>query len=39
MKEIWKKYLEKLMNAENECDGEVGCTEVMAPSFLNKSSY
>ena len=31
MKDMWRKYMEKLLNAENEWDGEVGCAEVMWP--------
>ena len=29
MKNIWRKYMEKLLNVENDCDGEVDCPEVM----------
>ena len=35
MKDMWRKYMEKLLNAENEWDGEVGCAEVMWPCCLN----
>ena len=34
MKQIWRKYIEKLLNGENEWDGEVDCLEVMGPCFL-----
>ena len=38
MKNIWKKYIEKLLNVENDWDGEVDCPEVMGPivSFRKK---
>ena len=29
MKNIWRKYMEKLLNIQNDCDGEVDCHEVM----------
>ena len=29
MKNIWRKYMEKLLNVENDWDGEVDCPEVM----------
>ena len=32
--DIWRKYMEKLLNAENDCDDEVNCPEVMVPSCL-----
>ena len=28
---IWRKYMEKLLNVENDWDGEVDCPEVMGP--------
>ena len=31
MKIIWRKYMEKLLNVENDWDGEVDCPEVMGP--------
>ena len=31
MKNIWRKYMEKLLNVENDWDGEVDCPEVMWP--------
>ena len=31
MKDIWRKYMEKLLKVENEWDGEVGCPEGMGP--------
>ena len=34
MKDIWRKYMEKLLNVENGWDGEVDCYEVMAPCCL-----
>ena len=34
MKSIWRKYMEKLLNVENEWDGEVDCPEVMGPCCL-----
>ena len=34
MKNIWKKYVEKLKNFENDSDGEVDCPEVMGPCCL-----
>ena len=38
MKNIWRKYMEKLLNVENDWDGEVDCPEVMGPivSFRKK---
>ena len=38
MKSIWRKYVEKLLNVENDWDGEVDCPEVMCPvvSFRQK---
>ena len=34
MKNIWTKYMEKLLNVENDWDGEVDCHEVMGPHCL-----
>ena len=34
MKNIWREYMEKLLNVENDCDGEVDCPEVMGPHCL-----
>ena len=34
MKNIWRKYMEKLLNVENDWDGEVDCPEVMGPWCL-----
>ena len=34
MKNIWRKYMEKLLNVENHWDGEVDCPEVMGPDCL-----
>ena len=34
MKNIWRKYMEKLLNVENDWDGEVDCPEVMGPCCL-----
>ena len=31
---IWRKYMEKLLNVENDWDGEVDCPEVMGPHCL-----
>ena len=31
MKNIWRKYMEKLLNVENYGDGEVDCPYVMGP--------
>ena len=31
MKNIWRKYMEKLLNAENDWDGKVDCHEVLGP--------
>ena len=31
---IWRKYMEKLLNVENDCDGEVDCPVVMGPRCL-----
>ena len=28
VKEVWRRYMEKLLNVENDWDGEVGCEEV-----------
>ena len=29
MKNVWRKYMEKLLNVENDWDGEVDCPEVI----------
>ena len=34
MKNIWRKYMEKLLNVENDWDGEVYFPEVMGPHCL-----
>ena len=34
MKDIWRKYMEKLLNLENDWDCDVGCPEVMGPCCL-----
>ena len=34
MKNIWRKYMEKLLNVENDWDVEVDCPEVMGPCCL-----
>ena len=34
MKNIWRKYMEKLLNVENYWDGNVDCPEVMGPCCL-----
>ena len=34
MKNIWRKYMEKLLNVENDWDGGVDCPEVMGPHCL-----
>ena len=34
IKNIWRKYMEKLLNVENDWDGEVDCPEVMGPCCL-----
>ena len=34
MKNIWRKCMEKLLNVENNWDGEVDCPEVMGPCCL-----
>ena len=34
MKNIWRKYMEKLLNVENDWDGEVDCPEMMGPRCL-----
>ena len=34
MKNIWRKYMEKLLNVENDWDSEVDCPEVMGPHCL-----
>ena len=34
MKIIWRKYMEKLLNVENDWDGEVDFPEVMGPCCL-----
>ena len=31
---LWRKYMEKLLNVENDWDGEVDCPEVMGPCCL-----
>ena len=34
MKNIWRKYMEKLLNVDNDWDGEGDCPEVMGPRCL-----
>ena len=34
MKNIWRKYMEKLLNVENDWNCEVDCPEVMGPHCL-----
>ena len=34
MKNIWRKYMEKLLNVENYWNGDVDCPEVMGPCCL-----
>ena len=34
MKNIWRKYMEKPLNVENDWDGEVDCPEVMGHCCL-----
>ena len=34
MKNIWRKYMEKLLNVANNWDSEVDCPEVMGPCCL-----
>ena len=34
MKNIWMKYIEKLLNIENDWDDEVDYPEVMGPCYL-----
>ena len=34
MKNIWRKYMEKLLNVDNDWDGEVDCPGVMGPHCL-----
>ena len=31
MKNIWRKYMERLINVENDWDGKVDCPEVIGP--------
>ena len=34
MKNIWRKYMEKLLNVENDWNGEVDCLEMTGPRCL-----
>ena len=34
MKNIWRKYMEKLLNIENDWNGDVDCPEVTGPCCL-----
>ena len=34
MKNIWRKYMEKILNVENDWDDDVDCPEVMGPRCL-----
>ena len=34
MKDIWRKQMEKVLNVENEWDGDVDCPEVNGPTCL-----
>ena len=36
MNNIWRKYMEKLLNVENDWDGEVDCPEGPVVSFRKK---
>ena len=38
MRNIWRKYMEKLQNVENDWDSDVDCSDVMGPviSFQKK---
>ena len=40
MKDIWRMYVEKLLNVKNDWDGDVDCPEVMGPvvSFQKRCS-
>ena len=37
MKNIWRKYMEKLLNVENDWGGEVDCPEVMVCEMMKAS--
>ena len=34
MMDIWRKYMEKLLNVENDWDGDVDCPGMMDPVVL-----
>ena len=34
MRDIWRKYMEKLLNVENDWDGEVHYSDMMGPCCL-----
>ena len=34
LKNIWRKYMKRLLDVENGWDGEVDCPEVMGPAVL-----
>ena len=34
VREVWKRYMEKLMNEENDWDGEVNCDVVQGPMCM-----
>ena len=36
MRNVWIKYMEKLLNVENDWDGEVDCPEVMGPRHFGR---
>ena len=40
MKNIWRKYMERLLNVENDWNGEVDCLEVMGLlSYFGRRGY
>ena len=34
MNDIWRKFMEKFLNVENDCNGEVDCPEVVTSCCL-----
>ena len=34
MKDIWRKYMDTLLNVDNNRNGDVDCPEVMGPCCL-----
>ena len=38
IKDIWMMYMEIFLNAENDWDSEVGCSDVMGPCLISEEA-